>query len=596
MAVYAIDFETYFSKELSVQTHGSYNYTRLADIYLVAIVGDDGFEWVGNPLNFEWETITNHVWISHNRTFDSACFFALEFDEDLGPRFWHCTGDLCGYIGAPRNLKDASKVLFDDDVSKEVRGCAKGKLWPKDFTFEERRQMREYALTDSRQCLKIWTHFSDSWPDWERELSAHTSLICHRGVGIDLPLLKQSIQTLESQVEENKNAIPWAFETDKKGSPVPLLSPKRLKESCEMAGIPAPTTRKAGSPIYEKWTRSYDGKDPVIIAKAMGEHQSINRTIKVLLKMRNFSEPDPNSNSATMAFSLKYHGAHTGRWTGEGGFNIQNLNRGDVYGVHLRHHLIPRPGKEFVICDYSQIEAVLTLWQAGETRVLGMFADGMDIYEAHGRVSGLYDDPRPMKDVNPGLRQLCKARVLALGFGVGPNQFVNMAWTLARVKLTRFESGKNVRNFRRTSKEIVKLWARLEKEFRAHHNRDYFMELPSGRCLHYYDVKAGSHKASACYVLGERRSFVHPGLLTENRIQAIGRDILGIGTLRVEAAGYPVAFTAHDEIICEVDKGTGETKMGHIKELMTKTTGRLSWAKGLPLFATGTVSDRYIKD
>ena len=48
-----------------------------------------------------------------------------------------------------------------------------------------------------------------------------------------------------------------------------------------------------------------------------------------------------------MAYELRYFGASTGRWSGGGGLNLQNLNRKTAEGVDLRRAIIaPQPSLE----------------------------------------------------------------------------------------------------------------------------------------------------------------------------------------------------------------------------------------------------------
>lgn len=582
MKTYAIDFESYYDKNFGVDQFGPVNYTRKTDIYLVSIVGNDGLQFVGDPLDAPWKEIAGHRWVSHNRTFDRACFEALDPPKTRHPSEWHCTADLCAYIGAPRSLKNACHVLFNVAVDKTIRDNMKGKRW-EELDENDRNLVCHYALTDSEWCLKIWEEFGDVWPEHERQLSIHTSDMCLRGIGIDESEVELSLQRLRERRDAIKEQIPWHSETNAKGKPVPLLGTLRFNSECVARGIEKPKTTKKDSEVYAKWLAKHPEMAP--IARARNDYRSINRTIEVVKKLRDFSD------NGRLYYSLKYGGAHTMRWSGSGGLNVQNFNRDEVFGVNLRNLFIPAPGHEFVNVDFSQIEAIVTLWLAGEKQMLGLVRDGMDLYEAHGRVCGLYSDPRPMKEVDPNLRQLCKARVLALGFGVGARQFINMAWVLARVRLSPIESKRNVNHYRRTNPEIRGLWTRLQKDFQRCRGGDFFLQLPSGRELHYYDVGSGK----ARYVLGEREFYVHPGLLTENYVQATARDLLGASILRVEAAGYPVVLHTHDEILAEVPKGTGEKALVEISDLMTAIRDETAWAEGLPVRVEGKVTNRYEK-
>ena len=71
------------------------------------------------------------------------------------------------------------------------------------------------------------------------------------------------------------------------------------------------------------------------------------------------------------------------------------------------------------------------------------------------------------------------------------------------------------------------------------------------------------------------------GTWTENIVSGIARDILVEAMLRVEAAGYPIVLTVHDEIVCEVPEG-----FGSIEEFTRLMTRKPAWALELPIAAS----------
>ena len=76
----------------------------------------------------------------------------------------------------------------------------------------------------------------------------------------------------------------------------------------------------------------------------------------------------------------------------------------------------------------------------------------------------------------------------------------------------------------------------------------------------------------------------------ENITQAVARDFMAYGMLNVEKHNYPILLTVHDEIISEVDEGTGDLE--EFEALMAELP---PWGAGCPIDAEGWRGDRYKK-
>jgi hypothetical protein len=131
----AIDFESYYDKDISVTTMGAWKYARETDIYMVAMYFDDGDCFVGQPADAPWSDCHLRDWIMHNAAFDLTLFEALvEAGKVPGvePRYVFDTADLAAYLGYPRSLKEAAKHLLGIEMSKSTRDNMKGMKWTKD--------------------------------------------------------------------------------------------------------------------------------------------------------------------------------------------------------------------------------------------------------------------------------------------------------------------------------------------------------------------------------------------------------------------------------------------------------------------------------
>ena len=77
----------------------------------------------------------------------------------------------------------------------------------------------------------------------------------------------------------------------------------------------------------------------------------------------------------------------------------------------------------------------------------------------------------------------------------------------------------------------------------------------------------------------------------ENITQATARDCLRDAMTALEAAGYPIVFHVHDEVIVDLPQDRGSLE--EMQEIMSRP---LPWAPGLPLRAAGFEAEFYQKD
>jgi len=124
-----------------------------------------------------------------------------------------------------------------------------------------------------------------------------------------------------------------------------------------------------------------------------------------------------------------------------------------------------------------------------------------------------------------------------------------------------------------------------------------YCELPSGRFLSYHRPRLSpADKAWR----GLRLSFegyntnpkkgppgwqtmdLYGGLLCENVVQAVARDIQRHAIVNLEKRDYPVVLHVYDEDVCEVPIGWGS-----VEELETIMSTMPAWAEGWPISASG---------
>lgn len=122
------------------------------------------------------------------------------------------------------------------------------------------------------------------------------------------------------------------------------------------------------------------------------------------------------------------------------------------------------------------------------------------------------------------------------------------------------------------------------------------VRLPSGNYLCYPQPSVDdsgqlSYAGVNQYSRKWGRIKTYGGKLVENATQSMARDVLAWNMPAVEAAGYEIVLSVHDELITEAPD-TPEFTHERLAELMSVVP---SWAKGLPLAAAGFEAYRYRK-
>lgn len=351
---------------------------------------------------------------------------------------------------------------------------------------------------------------------------------------------------------------------------------------------------------------------------------------------------------------LQFYGANrTGRWAGRL-VQVQNLPRtyleplplardmvrerkrdslrlvygsvNDTLSQLIRTAFTAAPGKVLIDADFSAIEARVISWLAQEEWRLEVFRTHGKIYEASA--SQMFGVPiERIKKGNPeyALRQRGKVAELALGYqgGVGAMRRMDTGHQLDG--LSDDEVKDIVDRWRTTNSKIRDLWYRMDgaatsviqdggkiqverltvaREY-DHEQGAYCMTilLPSGRKLYYINPALGVdqwNNPSINYMGMDqttkkwKRIETYGGKLIENCVQAIARDCLAYAIENLEAAGLPIVFHIHDEVVIDIEPWADE------KTMLEKVCGimrqPIPWAPGLPLNAEGWVGQFFRKD
>ena len=349
---------------------------------------------------------------------------------------------------------------------------------------------------------------------------------------------------------------------------------------------------------------------------------------------------------------LQFYGANrTGRWAGRL-VQVQNLPRtytdpievardlvrgrqkdalqlvygsvSDTLSQLIRTAFVAAPGNVLIDADFSAIEARVISWLAGEEWRLEVFRTHGKIYEASA--SQMFGVPiEKIKKGNPeyALRAKGKVAELALGYQGGPGALINMG--ALDMGLHEEELPDIVTRWRTANSHIQSLWWDMQaaaidviscggsknvhglvlaREYdREQETYCFTITLHSGRKLYYINPKIGTNRFggdSICYT-GMNQSTkkwewieTYGGKLTENVVQAIARDCLAEALERLEAAGFPVVFHVHDEVVIDIRPyADHKTMLQQVVDIMRQPP---AWAQDMPLNADGWVGEFFTKD
>ena len=328
------------------------------------------------------------------------------------------------------------------------------------------------------------------------------------------------------------------------------------------------------------------------------------------------------SRDGRVRYSYRFHGCHTGRWSGEG-VQMQNLPRTpSKWGedeVNVRACFQAPEGEKFVVADFAAIEVVMLARLTRCEPLLSVLARGEDPYvDFASSWFGV-----PYRDVTKEQRQLAKPAVLGCGYGLGGGELVAECcrkptcvcgkhkdvvkgglWGYGEsAGMTREQAHDAVRAYRAKYWHVTDFWSRVEAAaveaavtgtarqhfgimFDAIPQKLLWVELPSGRRLHYPNplVSANGYGTELSYARkGLYRRKLYGAKLTENLVQAVSRDVLAEGMVRADADGLTITGHTHDELICLEPADSSDA----LDRLIAAMTAPVSWAPGLKLKAEG---------
>ncbi len=607
----------------------------------VDIMGDLFKDNIANP---------NCLFVAHYAGFEYYIWHNILVKKfgapPIPPRQWRCTAVKAASYALPRSLAGVG-VALGLQVTKDMEGkkvmlqmCKPRKAlkhereedelmggnppvrWHE--TEEQFQKLYSYCGDD----VEVERLVDDELPDlddYEQEVWFEDQVINRRGIRIDIEAVDSALNLIKqyvvrsnkkievitggelSKVTSPLNVLRWAKE---QGVFLPDFTKETVKEVLKNGGIPEHVKQ-----VLE--IRKQLGKTSTAKYKALKEGMDVEGILREI---------------------LVYWGATTGRWTGKQ-FQPHNLPRGNVKDIKgcidlmkendlemfefiypevmeavsscIRGMVIPREGKDFIVSDYAAIETRFLFWYANEYKGLERYTRKQDLYL--DMAMRIFEKTV----INAEEKYIGKQGILLCGYGGGgkrrpdgtDSKFMETCKKHG-VSITDDLSERAVDTYRDTYPAVVNSWYVTERKaieavftkqpirclkvvWSYNQQMDFlFCILPSGRKLAYYKPRILAGKLS--YMRNENFAYVRRttwgGVLVQNIMEGVCRDILVNGLMTARDQGYPNAFHVHDELVSEVDIGFGSVE--EFNKIITKPP---EWAQGVPIVAHGWRGDRYEK-
>ena len=585
------------------------------------------------------ETVIKAAW---NAQFERTCL-SRYFGNQLSPDSWQCSMVWAASLSLPLKLKTAAEVLKTgeqkDDAGERLIKYFSVPCKPTKTNGGRTRNLPEHAPEDwelfKSYCMQdVRTerdirHKLEAFPLQKSEWSFYhmDQRINDRGVLIDKTLVEQAI-TCDMMLSEEMTAK--AYELTGLENP---NSVSQLKGWLTERGIDVDSLGK---------------KNVTALIKDLDKHSIDSEALEMMrlrLQMAKSSVKKYQAADRYICLDGRAHGLfqfsganRTQRWAGRG-IQLQNLpqnhistldearelvklgcfdmvesiygNTPDILSQLIRTMLIPKEGCEFIVADFSAIEARVLAWLAGEQWRMDAFKRGDDIYCASA--SQMFGVPVVKHGINGELRQKGKVAELACGYGGAAGALISMG--ALDMGLSEDELPGLIDDWRTANPHIVQFWWDVEKAamdtVKDHKERNVgrigfqfyantlWVVLPSGRKLAYIKPRLQPNRFGRMAMTFESlnaankwsRGETYSGKLVENCTQSTARDLLAEAMWRMEQAGLDIVGHVHDEVILEVPKGTIT-----VEDVCSIMNQNPVWADGLVLSSAGYRGDYYFKD
>ena len=632
----SLDIETYSSVDLSKSGVYKYAESKDFDIILFAYSVDYGEikvidltkgEEIPQDIKLALKDIHVKKW-AFNANFERVCL-SKYLREDLNPVGWRCSMVLSAYVGLPLSLEAVGSVLnLPYQKLKEGKSlikyfCCPNKENKRNLPTNDKLKweiFKEYNKRDVLVEMEIQKRLKKyNLPDSEWENYYLDQIINDRGIMIDKDFVREALICDEKYKKNVKEKLKNLTQIENPHSIVEMKNYLK-KQNLSLLSLDKKYLREVLPNLNE------DVKEVLKLRQEL-----CKSSVKKYVAMENVMGKDKRARGL-----IQFYGTKTGRYAGRL-IQVQNLPKNylsdlevardlvkcghgenldflydsveDVLSQLIRTAFIPKEGCEFIVADFSAIEARVLSWLSKEKWRMEVFEKGGDIYCESA--SKMFKVKVEKNGENSHLRDKGKIAELALGYGGSVGALKAMGAT-SFLKEEELQSLVNA--WRNANPHITYLWYEVDKIIKKviinkvsmklynlqfiYENNMLFILLPSKRKLCYRNPKIATNKFNKSSIVYEgvnsnkkwAQIESYGAKFVENIVQAIARDLLCEAIKNLHNKNFRVVLHVHDEVVVEIEKNKSS-----VEEICNLMTISPPWAKDLSLKAEGYKCEFYRK-
>lgn len=326
----------------------------------------------------------------------------------------------------------------------------------------DRKKLHRYNGLDAAvtiECFDVLRRAAKAvgvWDTYERRrrMLPHANAMSMRGVRYD------HTRAAEVAARNRRAIVRWQAVLEKRVSqPINVFSSKQMPELLY---------RKMLLPVQREKGKVTTGQKKLMHLYATIPDRGVRKVLRAIIRVRSARKfhsaylKAKLSPEGRVRSSFNPCGTETGRWSASKYLITEGVNLQTPPPI-WRPCLVADPGMVLWYADYSQIEARIVAYDAGDARMIQVFESGGDIHKDNAcRIYGV-----TLEGVTPYLRQVAKTCVHALNYDILPKELmlsVNRK-ALETGLWISLDDAKRIRNLYREKFESVIEWQ--ERQWRT---------------------------------------------------------------------------------------------------------------------------------